>query len=145
VDRPDPSRGPPSGLQHALQGASQEQLPNPETASRSEIEARAGIADADRQGADAGEDAGAFKNSAKGAAVARAFARIMEKTRPDDRGTSILSVRRCDSRHTVNVFSADTPRHLDTCHLGQTANTWKSGYSYCPALTAARDLTFDGC
>lgn len=36
---------------------------------------------------------GAFKSSAKGAAVAKAFARILEKTRPDDRGLSILSVR----------------------------------------------------
>ena len=35
---------------------------------------------------------GAFKSSAKGAAVAKAFARIMEKTRPDDLGLSILSV-----------------------------------------------------
>ena len=41
------------------------------------------------------KDAGAFKSSAKGAAVARAFARIMEKTRPDDRGLSILSVPPC--------------------------------------------------
>ena len=38
------------------------------------------------------KDAGAFKSNAKGAAVARAFARIMEKTRPDDRGLGILSV-----------------------------------------------------
>ena len=36
---------------------------------------------------------GAFKTNAKGAAVAAAFARIMDKTRPDDRGLSILSVR----------------------------------------------------
>ena len=36
---------------------------------------------------------GAFKSGAKSAAVAKAFARILEKTRPDDRGLSILSVR----------------------------------------------------
>lgn len=35
---------------------------------------------------------GAFKSSAKSAAVAKAFAKILEKTRPDDRGLSILSV-----------------------------------------------------
>ena len=83
--------------------------------------AGAGPAGAARGGND--DDAGAFKSSAKGAAVARAFARIMEKTRPDDRGLGILSVGaplRDTSKFSCCSFRLDLPnmwKHSVRCHL----------------------------